>query len=424
MATVGPALFPSGATWPGTAVYAGQGAWPLVRVQVATGDFVNPALAVWPDTNVFPGAAVWPGPGAGWYDVTDRVREWSLSRGRSNELDQFEAGTCTVVLGNRDRAWDPLMGVNVRPTNKIYVFAEFSGQVFPLFRGLVEAWQQAWPGPGTSDALASISAVDETKQLAAVKLPASGTLAAGTISEAVTAILNQSGSQAPREINTSAQALTVSYAYTGQYGWAAASDLGKSDYAQISAVNYADAGLYVTASGTIRYLEASYRQRSGSPGQSVQAVFGDQGELPYLNLTTDYSDALLVNTWVMTGTSSSTRTATDTASISTYGQRTSTRTVWFDISGVPGANLAACLLDKYKQPMVRATSLEPDMSNADGVVAVLGLDLLYRIRVLRTPPGGGPRFDQQLYVQKIDLAGRAGYGWEPFLHATIGVSPL
>ena len=42
-----------------------------------------------------------------WTDVTSSVRDISTSRGRSSELDTYSAGSCSVILGNEDRHFDP-----------------------------------------------------------------------------------------------------------------------------------------------------------------------------------------------------------------------------------------------------------------------------------------------------------------------------
>jgi hypothetical protein len=41
-------------------------------------------------------------------DVTADVRFLSIERGRSRELDAFQAGRCSLVLDNSDREYDPL----------------------------------------------------------------------------------------------------------------------------------------------------------------------------------------------------------------------------------------------------------------------------------------------------------------------------
>ena len=41
------------------------------------------------------------------YDVTDRVRSVSITRGRSRELDRYQTGVANITFNNQDRAFDP-----------------------------------------------------------------------------------------------------------------------------------------------------------------------------------------------------------------------------------------------------------------------------------------------------------------------------
>ena len=41
-------------------------------------------------------------------DVTEYVKSVQLRRGRSGSLDNFEAGSATIVLNNNDRGFDPI----------------------------------------------------------------------------------------------------------------------------------------------------------------------------------------------------------------------------------------------------------------------------------------------------------------------------
>ena len=41
------------------------------------------------------------------YDVTDRVRSVSITRGRSRELDRYQTGVANITFKNQDRAFDP-----------------------------------------------------------------------------------------------------------------------------------------------------------------------------------------------------------------------------------------------------------------------------------------------------------------------------
>jgi len=207
----------------------------------------------------------------------------------------------------------------------------------------------------------------------------------------------------------------MAYTYTGQAALNAVQDLDGNDYA----TGVIDQALFANGSGTIVYLAAGHR--SAAPYNTVQATYGDQdGELPYLDLTIDYSDSFLWNTWRISGASSSTKSSSDATSVGRYGQRANTRTFLFDVSGADGTNVLAALIAKYANPYQRTTMIQPNMGDPETARATLALDLMARIRVLRTPPGGGARWDQTLFVQRIDLSQQPG---QP-IACTLGVSPL
>src|SRR3954453_4355822 len=99
-ATTGPALWPSTATFPDTTVYPGQDARPYVRCRLSFDD----ASAATPN----------------WTEVANiDLRSFSTSRGRDTEQSQFDAGSASVVLDNRDRAYDPNSNASIRPMNRI-----------------------------------------------------------------------------------------------------------------------------------------------------------------------------------------------------------------------------------------------------------------------------------------------------------------
>jgi hypothetical protein len=111
-----------------------------------------------------------------WIDVTARVRDFSVSRGRESEQSEHDAGTLTLVLDNRDRAFDPTNAAspyypNVTPMARLWLREQFTGETKDLFRGYAEAWESEWPNGGWSDATVTVPAADEFKLLALDALP-------------------------------------------------------------------------------------------------------------------------------------------------------------------------------------------------------------------------------------------------------------
>ena len=87
----------------------------------------------------------------GWYDLTSYVRNVDFNRGRSRWLDDYSTGTCTIVLDNRTRAFDPLYSSGtfygqVKPGRGIRIFAwddttaNTEANYKPLFAGYTDTW--------------------------------------------------------------------------------------------------------------------------------------------------------------------------------------------------------------------------------------------------------------------------------------------
>ena len=187
-----------------------------------------------------------------------------------------------------------------------------------------------------------------------------------------------------------------------------------------AACDNVDALLFVKADGTLRYRNANYRS-----GQAVSATFGDQGgpELPYRygdGLDLDYSSSFLYNNWSVSKPQGTAQNAQDATSISTYGNRAQSVEAQF-VSDANAATVAAALLAKYKDPLARVLKIRPEMSKDANAAAVLALEIGDKIVVKRTPPGGGSRISQTLWIQQITISGAAS---SPFLSCELVVSPL
>jgi hypothetical protein len=91
-------------------------------------------------------------------DASSYIREVSISRGKSNELDTYDAATANVKLSNQDRVFDPSYSSAfsdlVRPTGVVRI----SKDGFVLFTGLISDWNLSYEQSG--DSVAEIQATD------------------------------------------------------------------------------------------------------------------------------------------------------------------------------------------------------------------------------------------------------------------------
>lgn len=128
---------------------------------------------------VGPGVALTAG---SWTDLSSRVREFDMTRGRTNETAEFEAGTITVLLDNHDRMLDPDYASSLvyrgsdlgLPLCPVRITADYLGSNYPVFYGFVgpEAWIVDRAPHGT-ESVCTLQAFDSLAVFALVDLPSS-----------------------------------------------------------------------------------------------------------------------------------------------------------------------------------------------------------------------------------------------------------
>jgi hypothetical protein len=111
-----------------------------------------------------------PGDAPVWVDITDRVRFGRISRGRQSEFDRTSAGTITLEVDNRDRAFDPWVTSTARPNKRLRATVGEAPDVVYLFDGWIDGIPQAYAPP--ADAVVTLTATDAFKVFARYELDA------------------------------------------------------------------------------------------------------------------------------------------------------------------------------------------------------------------------------------------------------------
>jgi Concanavalin A-like lectin/glucanases superfamily len=217
----------------------------------------------------------------------------------------------------------------------------------------------------------------------------------------ISAILDALPSHAPRTIQAGARSVVPRY-YSGQ---------SPLEEMRLSLeADDVDAQLWCSKSGGVVFLQDGHR--SSAPYNTVQAVFGNAGgtELPYVDLQVNYDVGQVVNEWNVTRTGYGvanpvTQTASDATSQGRYFKRSQSIGDVPVIQDSDASTIATGLLAKYKDPFYMVTSLKPNMADQQTADTVYSLDLCDRVEVKWTPPGGGSRIDQVVFIQKIEHSG-------------------
>ena len=111
-----------------------------------------------------------------WEDLSEDLISGNTIRGRQSALDSYQAGTCSVVLANGDRTYDPTYAASplnghILPMKRIKLLGVYDGVSYPLFYGYADRWTQNREGPrwGTT----TLEATDGFKLLSRARLPQS-----------------------------------------------------------------------------------------------------------------------------------------------------------------------------------------------------------------------------------------------------------
>lgn len=96
-------------------------------------------------------------------DLSARFLGGAVRSGRQDSLGQFEPGTATFTLDNRDRALDPFhtsgtYGSNVRPGKRVNLRATWSATTYDVYTGYIRRVHPVWPS--VADAFVEIECVD------------------------------------------------------------------------------------------------------------------------------------------------------------------------------------------------------------------------------------------------------------------------
>jgi hypothetical protein len=331
------------------------------------------------------------------------VQSVNINRGRSRQLQEFNAGTCTVSFWNKSRALDPLNTASPywnTSANTTGIVPRLPIQILangiPIFTGLIQDWNVDY-NLGNND-IVYATCSDQFTVLSNAILDdhsVSQQLTGARINE----VLNYSEVlyQGPRTIGTGSSILGST-----------ATDAGFSISAGTNLLNYlqtvssSEQGfLYIGADGTL-----TFKGRTEVLSRSAEAIFtGDTSVgVPYQTLMNEFGDELLFNVIVTESPAGGPFTNKDDVSISQYQAQTYSNTELLNASSSEVNGLGQYLLGKYRQPQLRFTGLSTQLLALDTAKQNIcfGLDLTDICNVVKHFAVGLPSsVDQTVIVSGI-----------------------
>ena len=324
--------------------------------------------------------------GLQYIDVTSRVRNFAIARGRSSLFSQFPAGQASIEFNNHDRAFDPLYTAspyygNILPRREIRIT---SGGVVQ-FTGWIEDWDLTYTPDGNSVVVATAN--DATSILAGNTLSA-GTPTAELTGSRVDYVLDA--------INWSTEQRAID---------AGRASLGAQPItANENALNYlqqvasSDPGLlFISKSGSV-----TFDDRSTTPTSESLVVLGGTG-IPVQGIQVVYGTENLYNEIVLGRNGGGTATAQDAASVESYGARNYTQTGLLLSTDAQLVELAVVYAQRYSTPEYRFETVEVGLHKLDAAeqAQMLGLELGSICKVIFTPNNIGDPIEQFLQVIRI-----------------------
>ena len=334
-------------------------------------------------------------------DISSLVVSASIRRGRNRILDQFQAGTATVVLNDATGDFNPLNSSGAYygklvPLRKIQIFADYNGVRYPLFYGYINTYSTGFANGVAGVSQVTLQCTDGFRLLNNVIISTVAAAGAGdTTGARIGQILDLAGwPTGQRSIDTGSSTVQA--------------DPGTANRAVLDALQLvADktefGGLFCNNQGQmIFYSRANLGLRAAQPVYS----FDDSGiNIGYQGISIAHDDVLIVNDVKVNRLGGAVQEVTDSTSISTYFTHSGVRADNLLQTDTEVLSMAKMLLATRKDASVRIDSLQLNLfdnsaSATTRVTAGLLIDIFTPITVSKTMPGAS-NFTETLLVQGI-----------------------
>lgn len=309
-------------------------------------------------------------------DVTQNVRRLSINRGRSRQLDKFQAGSASVEFNNDQRLFDPT-----------YTSGAYFGQIAPrrqlritldgnvAYSGIVDDWNFGYDPGGFS--VASCNAFDAFSLLAnLVILEPDGPyddFPEERVGERIQRVLDFIGWGLPTDIDTGRALVAESLVPIGTNVLAYLQQLADTE----------PGDLFINKNG-----EIGFRQRN-TIGATPTEVADDSSGIAFNGVDIVFGSEQLYNV-VTASNELETFTAQNAESIAQYGQRDlQVTTLLANDSDL--VNYATGLLAQYKEPEYRFETVTFNLLDLDPAdkAALLSLEIGDLVTMKFTPSGIG-----------------------------------
>lgn len=327
-------------------------------------------------------------------DVAEYVQSLSISRGRSSQLDQFDAGRLSVTLVNNDRRFDPINELSpyydivagrsgIVPRRKVTV--ELNG--LPVYVGRLADIDVNYD---FNLSTVTMTAVDDFVLLASAFTADAFTPSEQLSGARVTSILDRPEVAYPVATRFLATGTTTLGAYQV--------DANTNALAYLKQCAEAERGLFfVAADGDLTFTDRA----DFVFVPSIITSFTDTGVgIPYQSLDVIYGQEFLFNRIQVTRQGGALQAANDATSQTEFGISTFALDNLLFSSDAQASSLADTLLSQFSEPLYRFDDMTVELTGLNNVDrdVVNSLELGTLIEITRNYTSGLPTSVSQYYT--------------------------
>lgn len=322
-------------------------------------------------------------------DVSAYVLDCSVTRGRSRQFDEVQAGTATITLRNDDRRFDPLntsspYNGNILPGKKVQITK--SGVY--IYAGTIDDWNFGYDLNGLS--IATITCVDGLAAISAIEMFAWTGTTGQRAGARISAVLDRFEVNYPpsRAIDTGASTLQADTITDGT-----------NVLAYLQLINDGELGHLFASRPNVLTFQA----RNTNANSTATAFADTTAGIRFNRIEVSYGTELLFNTTIVARVGGTTETFTDTGSAAAYGVRTLSKTGLLYDTDQQSSDLGDYLVAIYGEPELRVSTLGVTMArlSTSEQAALLALELGSVVSVTFTPDGLGSAIVREALVEGI-----------------------
>lgn len=327
------------------------------------------------------------------FDITDKVKAFSISRGKSRQLDRYQTGKASVTLNNNDRDFDPLFESSpfygqIIPRREVRITSGTALQYF----GSADDWNLDYQPSGDNEAQVILS--DGFRILANQAIDAF-LPSVEKSGQRIETILNRAEIDWPleqRQIDTGSQDLSAT---------AIEPETNALQYLQ--QIEASEPGrLFIDKTGKLRFID-----RTQGPDSSSLLLSDDGTGIPYQGIRVVYGSELLYNEIILSN-ATGTATASNSGSQGEYGISALTQSGLLMDGTSALQELADWYSNLFSNPEFRFESVEILLNEltAEQQNNLLDLELGDTVRIKFTPgkPATPPAIEKYAEIIRIEHA--------------------